>query len=186
MHLNIYPANNNKKQRESIGLTYLRVIKLILVAQVGLFAFLVALNNVFDYDSNFNFVMHVMSMDTTFENNKLLWRAVTHQSVHHFAYWCIIFAEAITGILCFVGTYQLWLHRHSSKREFQRAKKLASIGLSLGITLWFTGFMTVGAEWFLMWQSDIWNGQDAAFKFIVFIFLVLLMLHMPETNDEAG
>lgn len=39
-------------------------------------------------------------------------------------------------------------------------------GLTLGFTLWFAGFMIVGAEWFQMWQSTTWNGQQAAFRFI--------------------
>jgi predicted small integral membrane protein len=50
------------------------------------------------------------------------------------------------------------------------------VGLVLGFTLWFFGFMTVGAEWFLMWQSQNWNGQQAAFRIIACIGIVLVFL----------
>lgn len=164
---------------------FIRIIKLGLVAQVGLFALLVAINNVLDYNSNFNFVQHVMSMDTTFEGNTLMYRAIQIPMIHHLSYWLIIFFEAITGILCLVGAYILWTHRKSTSNDFYLNSKVASYGLLSGITLWFTGFMTVGAEWFLMWQSDVWNGQDAAFKFIVIIGLVLIFLHLPEPKTSV-
>jgi predicted small integral membrane protein len=44
--------------------------------------------------------------------------------------------------------------------------------------LWFTAFVTMGGEWFLMWQSKTWNGEEAAFRLFVCegIVLVLMML----------
>ena len=50
----------------------LRLSKLVLVGMVAVFALLVGVNNVVDYDSNFEFVQHVLSMDTTFQNNEFL------------------------------------------------------------------------------------------------------------------
>jgi len=29
---------------------------------------------------------------------------------------------------------------------------------------WYFAFLTVGGEWFLMWQSRTWNGQEAALR----------------------
>ena len=39
------------------------------------------------------------------------------------------------------------------------------IGTTLGFLVWFTGFLVIGGEWFAMWQSATWNGQEAAFRF---------------------
>ena len=60
----------------------------------------------------------------------------------------------------------------------------AVAGLVLGMALWFFGFLTAGGEWFQMWQSKTWNGQEAAFRFIVTIGLVLIFLvqHDEELN----
>ena len=50
----------------------------------------------------------------------------------------------------------------------------------MGICLWFVGFIAVGGEWFLMWQSKIWNGQDAAFRMFTMLFLILLYTSAAE------
>jgi predicted small integral membrane protein len=46
--------------------------------------------------------------------------------------------------------------------------------------LWFGGFLVVGGEWFQMWQSKTWNGQEAAFRFVACIGLVLIFLNQPD------
>ena len=53
-----------------------------------------------------------------------------------------------------------------------------------GFALWFFGFMVVGGEWFQMWQSQTWNGQEAAFRFIGCIGLVLIFL--AQKDDELA
>jgi predicted small integral membrane protein len=49
---------------------------------------------------------------------------------------------------------------------------------------WFIAFITVGGEWFTMWQSQIWNGQDAAFRMFACIGIVLIFLYLPEFGEE--
>jgi predicted small integral membrane protein len=45
---------------------------------------------------------------------------------------------------------------------------------------WFVAFLCVGAEWFLMWQSKSWNGQEAAFRMFAVEGVVLVVLLLPE------
>jgi predicted small integral membrane protein len=49
--------------------------------------------------------------------------------------------------------------------------------------MWSTAFLSVGGEWFLMWQSKMWNGQDAAFRMFVVLGVVLVYLVMPEPSE---
>jgi hypothetical protein len=49
----------------------IRLSKIALVTAAGLFCLLVGYNNIVDYGSNFMFVQHVLSMDTTFPDNAL-------------------------------------------------------------------------------------------------------------------
>ncbi len=56
----------------------LRLCKAALVAAVGLFFFVVAMDNLTDYGSNFQFVQHVLSMDDTFPGNAEMWRAIPY------------------------------------------------------------------------------------------------------------
>ncbi|GAA3102635.1 hypothetical protein GCM10010520_54720 [Rhizobium viscosum] len=102
--------------------------------------------------------------------------------MHHAAYWLIIVGEMLTGILCVFGAGRLIAASNRPQELFSKAKRTATLGLTVGIVVWFFGFMTVAAEWFLMWQSQQWNGVQAAFRFIVCIALVLIYLnqHDPE------
>ena len=160
----------------------IRLAKVVLVLQIGMFAMLVGVDNIIDYSSNFEFVRHVLSMDTTFPGNALMDRAITDPDLHHLAYAIIIASELITGILCIGGA--IWMVRHTSATSvrFQRAKFVAVAGLTFGFTLWFLGFLTIGGEWFQMWQSEKWNGQQAAFRFIACIGLVLIILLLPDDD----
>ncbi len=154
-----------------------------LTTLMGLFALLVAFNNLTDYQSNFMFVQHVLSMDTTFEGNRLMWRAIDLSALHHLSYWGIIAMELATGLLCLTGALKMFRAK-TDRAAFLLGKTIAAWGLVLGLTLWFGGFMIVGAEWFLMWQSPSWNGQAAATRFITALFFTLIFLYIPETKDE--
>jgi predicted small integral membrane protein len=63
---------------------------------------------------------------------------------------------------------------------FNRAKNIAIAGLTLSLLQWFVAFISVGGEWFLMWQSKIWNGQDAAFRMFTSIGIILIVLIIPD------
>lgn len=159
-----------------------RYAKITLVLALAAFASLVALNNITDYGSNFAFVNHVLSMDTTFPGNAAMYRAITTPWLWHSAYGLIILGEALTALLLAWGALALWRTRQGSAAEFNRAKVRATTGLALGFVVWFFGFMVVGGEWFLMWQSHQWNGQEAAFKFYMAIVGVLIFLNQPDTE----
>lgn len=50
----------------------------------------------------------------------------------------------------------------------------------MGFLVWFFGFMVIGGEWFGMWQSSTWNGQEAAFKFYMTMLAVLIYVNQPD------
>jgi predicted small integral membrane protein len=60
------------------------------------------------------------------------------------------------------------------------AKQFVAIGVGLGFLLWFGGFMVVGGEWFAMWQSKTWNGQEAAFRFYMTLLAVLIFVNQRD------
>ncbi|ABC32105.1 predicted small integral membrane protein [Hahella chejuensis KCTC 2396] len=163
---------------------YTRYSKIALVWAAALFATLVAFNNLTDYGSNFAFVSHVLSMDTTFPDNQGMWRALNSPAIHHSAYALIIATESLVAILCWMGGYRL-LRSAKDAERFNQAKGLAIVGLTLGVILWFTGFIAIGGEWFLMWQSKIWNGQQGAFRFTVILGVTMIYLNMPDTNTQS-
>jgi predicted small integral membrane protein len=42
--------------------------------------------------------------------------------------------------------------------------------------------MVVGGEWFQMWQSPSWNGQEAAFRFYLTILAVLIFINQKDED----
>ena len=163
---------------------YTRYSKIVLVWAVAFFSSLVVFNNVTDYDSNYRFVVHVLKMDTTFPGNQGMWRALDSPFLHHALYCLIILVEAAIAVLCWLGGWRLFRSIHDLA-GFNQAKGIAILGLTSGILLWFSGFITIGGEWFLMWQSDTWNGQQAAFRLVVVLGITLLYLVQPDDEKCA-
>lgn len=160
----------------------IRLCKIALVAASALFFSLVAYGNIADYGSNWLFVQHVLSMDTTFPNSSLHWRAITNPSMQEAGYWLIIAAEMIAAALLWLGAARLLTV--AATPAFKGAKGIAVAGLTIGLLLYIVGFIIAGGEWFAMWQSAVWNGQQKAFDFIAMIGLVLVVLLLPD-GDHA-
>jgi predicted small integral membrane protein len=61
---------------------------------------------------------------------------------------------------------------------------MAILGLKLGLMMWLVAFLSIGGEWFLMWQSKTWNGQEAAFRMFTVIGIVLLLVTQPDPEGQ--
>lgn len=162
----------------------LRLAKLLLVLAVALFYTFVVFNNLTDYDSNNQFVRHVLMMDTTFPANHGMWRALNSPALHTAFYVSIITWESVTMLLSWWGGWNLAHAISAPPAEFHRAKQVAVAALTLALLMWLVAFLIVGGEWFLMWQSKTWNGQEAAFRMFTVIGIVLLLLVQPETSEQ--
>jgi predicted small integral membrane protein len=46
--------------------------------------------------------------------------------------------------------------------------------------------MSIGGEWFGMWQSQQWNGVPSAFRFLITIMAVLIFVAMPDQELDRG
>jgi predicted small integral membrane protein len=160
----------------------LRLSKIAMISALAAFAFIVAYDNVVDYNSNYDFVSHVLSMDTTFPNNELRHRAITDQRIWTAAYAAIIATEALTCLLLVAGALALLAQLTAPAERFNRAKVWAVAGLTLGFGLWFVGFLVVAGEYFAMWQSHAWNGQEAAFRITMVILGVLIFVMLPDRD----
>jgi len=161
-----------------------RIAKILLLASVALFYSLFVLNNTTDFDSNYQFVRHVLMMDSTFPGNNGMWRAMSAPFWHLTFYFSIICWEIVTMIFSWWGAIVLWRSLHKPVAEFNASKRVSIIGLTLGMLMWMVAFLTVGAEWFLMWQSHMWNGQEAAFRMFVVLGVVMLIVLQPERDEQ--
>jgi predicted small integral membrane protein len=163
-----------------------RIAKVLLVGALAAYAFIVAYDNIVDYDSNYRFVRHVLSMDTTFPDNALMQRAITSETAWTAVYAVIIACEWLTCLLLAIGALALLARLRAPAAMFNRAKVWAIAGLIVGFGLWFFGFLVVAGEYFAMWQSQTWNGQQAAFRITAVILGVLIFVSLPESEGDDG
>jgi predicted small integral membrane protein len=159
-----------------------RLVKVTMVAALAAFALIVAYDNIVDYDSNYEFVRHVLSMDTTFGTSVLKYRAISNETMWHAAYASIIAVEGVTGVLLAFGALALLRRLRSPAEIFNRTKVWAVAGLGVGFGLWFVGFLVIAGEYFAMWQSKVWNGQEAAFRITAVILAVLIYVNLPDED----
>ncbi|MCU0341628.1 MAG: DUF2165 domain-containing protein [Spirosomaceae bacterium] len=158
-----------------------RLLKISVWASVAAYMFFVIFNNLFDYNSNYQYISNVASMNDVFEGNVHTWRSLQSSALHHAMFAMIIlWKTTIFGLLA-AGTYQMYRHLNDDKDAFENAKKYAQWGLGVGVLLWFLVFVAVGGEWFLMWQSKDWNGQEVGFSLTICFLLFANYLHQKDT-----
>ena len=155
-----------------------RIAKIVMVACLAVFCLLVVFGNLTDYQSNYLFVKHVMSMDTTYPGNKLmyrhrcpeLWKASLRSSSP---------AKRLRTVVP-RGGHPPVPGASAPGAEFNGAKGWTIAGGLVAFLVWFLGFMVVAGEWFAMWQSATWNGQSAAFRFYLTALAVLIFVNQPD------
>jgi predicted small integral membrane protein len=160
----------------------IRLAKVLMVGALAAFALVVTYDNIVDYGANYQFVQHVMSMDTTFPDSTLKGRAITDPQIWKAAYAFIIAAEGLTAVLLAVGAMALLRRLRGAAEAFNAAKTWAVAGLTTGFGVWFFGFLVVAGEYFAMWQSRSWNAQESAFRFTMVILGVLVFLILPDRD----
>ena len=154
----------------------IRYSKVILMAYISFFGVLVMIHNFTDYDSNYTYVAHILSMDTTEHNVNLRYRAITSPILHHRVYWLIITLEVTFSAFCMLGAYQLLKNINASSEEFHEAKKFSIMGILVAIFIYYVCLQTVGVEWFDMDTSQSWNAKDWARHIVDFIFPVMIYI----------
>ena len=163
----------------------LRAAKTSLVFGVAVFYMILVFNNLTDYDSNYQFVRHVLMMDSTFPGNHGMWRALNSPAWHTAFYLAIIAWEVVTMFLCWWAGWRLAKALHGAAAEFNQASSLAIAALTSSLLMWLLAFLSVGGEWFLMWQSKTRNGQEAAFRMFTVVGLILLLVARKEEEIET-
>lgn len=155
----------------------------LLTGTVALYIALVAFGNITDFGTNQQFVRHVLAMDDTFEDDDLMWRAVTSKGLQDAAYVAIIAWETVAAVVLAAGTW-CW-----ARRDLARAHALSTYGLLMLMLLFGAGFIAIGGEWFSMWQSKTWNGLEAATRVFVLSAVVLfidLLAYREARRDAAA
>ncbi|PHV12901.1 DUF2165 family protein [Chitinimonas sp. BJB300] len=165
-----------------------RLTKGVLAISIGFFGLLVASGNMLDFNSNWQFVQHVLAMDSMepwFSSPVLQARAIANVGLQQAFYIAIICGELTFGLLCSLGGGCILIGTlmHTKANFLLRGKSCFTLGCLIAILVWYTGFAVIGGEYFAMWANK-WNGQMKAYAFIGFILLSLMYISQPEYSAE--
>ena len=161
-----------------------RLAKTALVAAMAFYASLVAFGNITDYGTNYAFVEHVLKMDTIFPDATIHYRAINEPWMWTAGYLLIIVAETATVVLCWIGAVAMLRRLRDGATAFNHSKAWAIGGLAFGFLVWQVAFMSVGGEWFGMWQSQTWNGLSSAARIFMTFIAVLIYVSLADGELE--
>jgi predicted small integral membrane protein len=155
----------------------------VLTGTVALYMALVAFGNITDFDTNRQFVRHVLAMDTTFGDPDLMWRAIESPALQDAAYIAIIVWEVLTALVLLLATW-LWI-AGTRRGGPERARRASTLGLVMVLLLFGLGFVCIGGEWFAMWQSSDWNGLDAAARNVALAAFALVVVRLASPRGDG-
>jgi len=162
-----------------------RLSKAAIAFAVGFFCLLVGYDNIIDFDTNYQFVHSVLSMDQMepfFSANATLEaRAIDNPTIYLVAYWLIIIGEIITGLVCLSGS--IYMFASINKKRFINGQVIYLVGATFAVLLWYFGFGVIGGEYFSMWANKM-NGQMKAYTFAMFILITAIYVYMPELKRQ--
>jgi len=88
-------------------------------------------------------------------------------------------------VLMWWGVADLFHALRQPASLFNLKKRVAVIALTVSLLMWLVAFLEVGGEWFLMWQSATWNGQQEAFRMFAVLGIVLIVLLQADVEQPA-
>jgi predicted small integral membrane protein len=98
-------------------------------------------------------------------------------------YVAIIVWETVAALVLIAATVA-WVRSLAGRGPVVTARRLSSIGWLMWLLLFGGGFVAIGGEYFQMWQSQDWNGLDAAMRNVIIAGVALILNHLP--TPESG
>ena len=153
-----------------------RVQKALLIAAVSLYMALVALGNALDPSANLTYVQHVLAMDTVNAESTQKWRAITSPELWRLGYVLVLVYQVVVAAWL---AWAAWKLLRAGGNDWAAARNFASGALVTTMLLWLVPFITIGGEWFQMWQSQTYNGIESATRNFLWNGVILLYLQTP-------
>ena len=171
-----------------------RVVASIFVLMTASYYLVVGFDNITNPTnpnaSNWPFVQGVLSGDGVPADSGFEWRFIDATWFQAAGYIMIITMETLTGILMLIGGI-LGLRRSGSTHRWGLAQKWTFAGGTVGLLVFFFGFITVGGNWFIMYLNSKWNGLAPAFQnsvmtalTLIFVTAVLIGSQMAREHEE--
>ena len=171
-----------------------RIVASIFVLMTASYYLVVGFDNITNptnpNGSNWPFVRGVLSGDGVPADSGFEWRFIDATWFQAAGYVMIMTLETVTGILLLIGGL-LGLRRSGATVSWGKAQRWTYAGGTVGLTVFFFGFITVGGNWFIMYLNSKWNGLAPAFQnsvmtalTMIFVTAVLIGSQMARDGEE--
>ena len=156
-----------------------RVCASIFVLMTAAYYLVVAFDNITNpvnpNASNWPFVQGVLSGDGVPADSGFGYRFINAEWFQVLSYVAIIAGETITGLLLLIAGV-LGLRRARFLSHWGGAQKWTYAGGTVGLAVFFLGFITIGGNWFIMYLNSKWNGMEPAFQNSVMTAFMLILV----------
>jgi len=161
----------------------IRYLKITLVVFAAIQGFAYVAGNIANFDAARQVVGLVIGqVGHEYYPNHIL-PAFTGEAAATIALIIIISGEALVGLLCLKGAFDLFGAARANADVFDKKKTFALLGTGMGMVVWFGGFIAVGAGLFQMWQTELGAGSfNGAFIYAATNGLVYLIVSQPERD----
>lgn len=161
----------------------LRIIKAALVATIGLHALFYALQNIANLSQAHGALLYVFSNADHESYPDTLFFALENPALAWVALGIVLLGEFATGIFGLWGGWDLFRARKADAAQFHAAKRAGIIAAGLALLTWFGLFMTFGAAFFQMWQTQV-GGASMEGAFMYAMASAITMLFVCLTADD--
>lgn len=156
-----------------------RYAKIVLVLAVAFYG-LMGIFNFLGWQGGLEMVRTVTSMAQVPEERIMPW-ATDNVVVVTLGLLFIAGSKISGGVLCAVGAWKMWSARGASADVFNGSKDFAVLGCAVLLVLFFGGFIYLGAQFFLGWQTELGQGSAGwASQLGASVAFILLFLNQPD------
>lgn len=162
-----------------------RILKALLVLFIGLHALIYALQNLANLTAAHAALGYVLSGTDHQVYPSTLFFYVTSSTAHWVALALVIVGEFAIGYFALKAAWDMFAARNGSAERFHAAKAGGLWAAGIALLVWFGVFMTFGAAFFQMWQTEIGAGSmEGAFMYSMATVITMLFVYL--TDDSTG
>ena len=159
----------------------IRIMKALLVLFIGLHGLIYALQNVANLDQAHGALAYVLSGADHQAYPHSLFVDVTSPALLWAALWLVIAGEAALGFFGVKGAWDMVAARNGTAEAFHHAKRAGLWAAALALLVWFGFFMTFGAAFFQMWQTEVGAGSmEGAFMYSMASAITMLFVYLTD------
>jgi predicted small integral membrane protein len=159
----------------------LRLVKTTLVLFIGLHALFYALQNVANLSAAHGALVYVMSGADHEVYSNTIFLKLNDPVFAWAALGLVLTGELAVAFFGIKGGLDLFKARKGTNEEFHSAKNAGVIAAGLALLVWFGFFMTFGAAFFQMWQTQVGTGSmQGAFMYAMASAITMLFVCLTD------